>query len=154
LHPRLPPVRAFKQQMQMFGLTFFLRFYRKDKPGVLELCKNPALEPDRVINLRLASEVKTLQKKDRLCIEIKFEQKLKKTGDMVLLLALRRLTFSAACCLLSLGVLSFYYAGSSLELRPRRCSSSCRCTQQRHDGVKVMRLCFVVIKRIFELLLL
>jgi hypothetical protein len=72
-----------------------LRFYRKDRPGALELCKNPALDPDRVIDLRLASEVKALQKKDRLCVEIRFEQKLKKTGDKVLTLSVRRFILSA-----------------------------------------------------------
>jgi hypothetical protein len=57
--------------------------YRKDKRDALELCKNHALEPDRVINLRLAENVKRKEKKGKPCILIVFTEKLPKSGDKV-----------------------------------------------------------------------
>jgi hypothetical protein len=64
-------------------LRSFCRLYRKDKRGALELCKNHALEPDRVLDLRLVENVKTKEKKGKPCILITFTTKLQKTGGQV-----------------------------------------------------------------------
>jgi hypothetical protein len=50
---------------------------------VLELCKNPGLEPERVIGLHLVETVAASEMKGRQSVTLKLNTKLPKTGDKV-----------------------------------------------------------------------
>jgi hypothetical protein len=65
------------------SLNTCFRLYRKDKRGLLELCENADLDPDRIIDLRLITCVEEDEKKDKPCITLKLSKKAAKTGDMV-----------------------------------------------------------------------
>jgi hypothetical protein len=82
--------------------------YRKDKRGVLDLCKNHALEPDRVVDLRLVEDVKVIEKKGKQCIVVLFAEKLRKSGNKVRVPYDRQVAPRVSLCYCVFGPFSYH----------------------------------------------